>query len=64
MSTQITMEDGTRQELTEHLHGEHQKGTRGFTEDYLRNLHVTLHQRNRSTELEHSHPMEGSSSES
>jgi len=55
VSTQVTMEDGTQQELTEHLHDDHQKGIRGLTEDYLRNLHATLHQRNRSPEPEHAH---------
>jgi hypothetical protein len=55
VSTQVTMEDGTQQELTDHLHGDHQKGIRGFTEEYLRNLHATLHQRNRSPEPEHTH---------
>lgn len=56
MSTQITMEDGTQRELSEHLNGEHKKGTRGLTEEYLRNLHATLHQRSRPAEVEHHHP--------
>lgn len=55
MSTQVTMEDGTRQELVEHLRDQHRKGIRGFTEEYLRSLHVTLHQRNRPAEPEHAH---------
>lgn len=56
MSAHVTMQDGTQRELAEHLHDEHQKGTRGFTEEYLRNLHRILHQRDHSPEAEHTHP--------
>jgi hypothetical protein len=59
VTSQVTMEDGTRHELLAHLHDAHQKGTRGLTEDYLRNLHHTLHQRSRS-DPEHTHPGEQS----
>ncbi len=34
----------------------HQKGTKGFTEDYLARLHKTLHQRSRDPLPEHTHP--------
>lgn len=54
--TQVTMEDGTEASLLDHLRDVHQKGTRGFTEEYLANLHRTLHQRNREPELAHIHP--------
>ena len=51
------MQDGTEQELTDHLRDTHHKGTRGFTDEYLRNLHRTLHQRTREdAEPEHRHP--------
>ena len=59
MSTQVTMEDGTQQELQTHLHDEHQKGTRGFTDEYLRTLHTVLHQRQREAGPEHKHPGAG-----
>ena len=62
MASQVTLEDGTQHELLTHLHDAHQKGTRGFTEEYLRNLHRTLHQRSRSPESEHKH-LDGDESE-
>ena len=56
MSTHVTNEDGTDTDLIEHLGHVHQKGTKGLSEDYLANLHHTLHQRKREVQLEHSHP--------
>ena len=56
MATHVIMEDGNESSLTEHLRDGHQKGTRGFTEEYLANLHRTLHQRHREPEPEHRHP--------
>jgi hypothetical protein len=56
VSTQVTNEDGTAADLIEHLSHIHQKGTRGFTEEYLAGLHSTLHQRNHEPLPEHSHP--------
>lgn len=58
MATQVTMEDGTESPLVDHLRDAHQKGTRGFTEEYLDSLHRTLHRRKREPEeeLEHTHP--------
>lgn len=56
MSTQVTNEDGTEADLIEHLRHVHQKGTKGFTNEYLASLHQTLHQRKRDPELEHTHP--------
>lgn len=56
MSTQITNEDGSEADLIDHLGSVHQKGTQGFTDDYLASLHKTLHQRRRDPEPEHSHP--------
>jgi hypothetical protein len=41
------------------LREQHQKGTHGFTEEYLANLHRTLHQRNHEPEPEHTHPGAG-----
>jgi hypothetical protein len=51
------MEDGSELPLLDHLHEAHHKGTRGLTEEYLHNLHWTLHQRDREdAEPAHSHP--------
>lgn len=57
MTRQVTMEDGTEEELLGHLRDAHHKGTRGLTEAYLSNLHLALHQRKREdSERVHSHP--------
>ena len=57
MTEQVHMEDGTELSLLDHLRDGHQKGTRGFTERYLRDLHRTLHQRGREdAESAHNHP--------
>jgi hypothetical protein len=56
VSTQVTNADGTEADLTDHLSRMHQKGTRGFTDEYLANLHKTLHQRKRDPLPEHTHP--------
>ena len=56
MSTQVTNDDGTEADLIEHLRHLHQKGTKGYTDEYLANLHKTLHQRQRDPIPEHSHP--------
>lgn len=56
MSTQVTNVDGTEADLIDHLSRAHQKGTKGFTEDYLANLHKTLHQRKHVPMSEHTHP--------
>ena len=56
MSTQVTNADGTEADLVEHMNRAHQKGTKGFTEDYLADLHKTLHQRKHEPMPEHSHP--------
>jgi hypothetical protein len=58
VSTQVTNSDGTEADLTEHLSDIHQKGTKGFTDEYLTSLHKTLHQRRRDPLLEHTHPEE------
>lgn len=57
MATQVTMEDGTESPLVDHMRDAHQKGTRGYTDQYLADLHRNLHQRKREPEeeLEHSH---------
>jgi hypothetical protein len=52
----VTNEDGSEADLIDHLGSEHQKGTKGFTADYLASLHETLHQRRRDPLPEHSHP--------
>jgi hypothetical protein len=57
VTQQVHMEDGTELSLLDHLRDGHHKGTNGFTEKYLRNLHRTLHQRGREdAESAHSHP--------
>jgi hypothetical protein len=40
----------------DHLGSMHQKGTKGFTDEYLASLHETLHQPRRDPLPEHSHP--------
>jgi hypothetical protein len=52
------MEDGREGPLDDHLRDAHQKGTRGFTEEYLDSMHKDLHERKREPEeeLEHRHP--------
>jgi hypothetical protein len=52
----VTNEDGSEADIIEHLGIMHQKGTKGFTDDYLANLHKTLHQRKREPLPEHTHP--------
>jgi hypothetical protein len=59
VATHVTMEDGTEHPLLDHLRDWHQKGTRGYTEEYLARLHRTLHQRDHSPEPEHTHPDQG-----
>lgn len=56
MATHVTMEDGTEHTLVDHLRDGHRKGTHGFTEEYLANLHRILHQGNHEPEPEHTHP--------
>ena len=56
MATHVTMEDGTEHPLLDHLRDGHQKGTRGLTEAYLANMHLTLHQRDHEPVPEHIHP--------
>ena len=56
MSSQVTNEDGTEADLIEHLRHVHQKGTKGFTNEYLASLHKTLHQRRHAPLPEHIHP--------
>jgi hypothetical protein len=61
VATQVTMDDGSEHPLLDHLRDVHKKGTRGFTEEYLHNLHQTLHQRRRDPLPEHTHPEDGAS---
>lgn len=56
MSAQVTNDDGTEVDLTEHLSHVHQKGTKGYTDEYLKSLHRTLHQRKQDPLPEHTHP--------
>jgi hypothetical protein len=56
VSTQVTNSDGTEADLIEHLNLVHLKGTKGFTDEYLANLHKMLHQRKRDPLPEHTHP--------
>jgi hypothetical protein len=56
VATHVILEDGTESPLLDHMRDIHQKGTRGFTEEYLANLHRILHQRKRELALEHTHP--------
>jgi hypothetical protein len=63
VSTQVTNADGTEADLIDHLSRVHQKGTKGYTEDYLANLHKMLHQRKRDPLPEHTHPGEAPAQE-
>jgi hypothetical protein len=56
VSTQVTNEDGSEADLIDHLGSAHQKGTKGFTDEYLAGLHKTLHQPRREELPEHTHP--------
>ena len=56
MSTQVTNEDGSEADLTDHLGGIHQKGTKGLTDEYLASMHETLHEPRREPLPEHTHP--------
>jgi hypothetical protein len=56
VTTQVSNEDGSEVNLVEHLSHVHQKGTRGFTDEYLASLHKTLHQRRHDQLPEHTHP--------
>ena len=55
VTTQVTNEDGSEVNLVEHLSHVHQKGTKGFTDEYLATLHKTLHQRKHDPLPEHTH---------
>ena len=48
-----------RHSLPGHLREQHQKGTHGFTGEYLANLHRTLHSRDHEPEPEHTRPGAG-----
>ena len=50
------MDDGTESPLVDHIRDTHQKGTRGFTEEYLNTMHRTLHQRKYEPDMEPEHP--------
>jgi hypothetical protein len=56
VTTQVSNEDGSEVNLVEHLSHVHQKGTKGFTDEYLATLHKTLHQRKHDPLPEHAHP--------
>jgi hypothetical protein len=56
VTTRVTNEDGSEVNLVEHLSHVHQKGTKGFTDEYLARLHKTLHQRKHEPLPEHCHP--------
>jgi hypothetical protein len=45
VTSQVITEDGSESPLSDHLREVHRKGTRGLNDEYLANLHRTLHQR-------------------
>ncbi len=51
----MTNPDGTGADFIEHLSRVRQKGIKGYTEEYLKTLHVTPHQPNREPPPEHTH---------
>jgi hypothetical protein len=54
----VTLEDGTEEPLHDHLREAHSKGTMGLSEEFLHNVHRTLHQRH-APDLEHVHTEPG-----
>jgi hypothetical protein len=56
VTSQVIMEDGSEDPLSDHLREVHLKGTRGLTDEYLASLHRTLHQPTREPQPEHEHP--------
>jgi hypothetical protein len=55
VTSQVIMEDGSENPLSDHLREVHQKGTRGLNDEFLASLHRTLHQRKREPQPEHEH---------
>jgi hypothetical protein len=53
VTANVTMKDGRELPLLDHLRDGHQKGTQGYTEQFLINLHKTLHQPDRDSAPEH-----------
>jgi hypothetical protein len=58
VTSQVIMEDGSENPLSDHLREVHRKGTRGLTDEYLANLHRALHSRKREQQPEHPHEHE------
>ena len=56
MASQVILDDGSESSLSDHLRDGHRKGTRGLTDEYLADLHQTLHQPKRENQPEHAHP--------
>jgi hypothetical protein len=50
------MEDGNENTIADHLRDDHRKGTRGMNDEYLSDVHSTLHQRKHEPAPEHGHP--------
>lgn len=55
MTAQVTLQDGTAQDLTAHLGDTHHKGTRGLTDGFLDRMHRSLHLES-DAPPEHDHP--------
>lgn len=56
MTEQVTMQDGTKQDLIAHLDETHHKGTKGFTDAFLNAMHRSLHLQESDSPPEHDHP--------
>ena len=57
VTSQVIMDDGSESSLTDHLRDDHRKGTRGYTDEYLADMHRSLHERKlEDDEPEHTHP--------
>jgi hypothetical protein len=56
VTSQVIGEDGSESSLSEHLRDEHRKGTRGLTDEFLADLHRTLHTAKPERQPEHEHP--------
>jgi hypothetical protein len=56
VTSQVIKDDGTQATISDHLHEDHRKGTRGLSDDYLSGVHRTLHQAKHQPAPEHAHP--------
>jgi hypothetical protein len=56
VTSQVILDDGNENTITDHLRDDHRKGTRGMNDEYLSTMHRTLHQRKQEPVPDHAHP--------